>query len=110
MSLNKLTLLPPPKNPQRRLFKIAAFAMARINDEQKSELKTRYEAEELDDTEFIRKWALIMDNDPALMAKNEAIVERISTQENQPVYYYEDTSSYNYDDIQNQIGKQNKKN
>lgn len=78
-------IVSPSHQPSEKSLKVAAFAWARVSDSQKKELKQRYKAEDKTDTQFLSIWALDMDNDPALYAKNEAIMEQTLTNEGRPV-------------------------
>lgn len=71
--------------PSERALKIASFAMVRVSESKKKELKQRYSVESMSDTDFIRFWALEMDKDSALLAKNEALMEKTIASESQPI-------------------------
>jgi len=75
----------PEIEPSERALKIASFAMVRVSESKKKELKQRYSVVSMSDTDFIRFWALEMDKDSALLAKNEALMEKTIARENQPV-------------------------
>lgn len=75
----------PSPHPTENSLKVGAFALARLNDIQKKELKLRYSADDKTDTEFLTIWALDMDADPALYAKNEAIMKKIMISEEKDV-------------------------
>jgi len=84
-----------PIQPSEKALKIASFGVARMTDTQKVEFKDKYGTEKMTDTELIKAWSLKMDEDPILMAQNEAIMEKHMAKEGQAVYYntYETTSS-----------------
>lgn len=84
--------LTPEIEPSDRALKIASFAMVRVSESKKKELKQRYSVESMSDTDFIRFWALKMDEDTALLAKNEALMEKTIARENQPVVNVEPPS------------------
>ncbi len=80
------TVAPTPQ-PSEKALKIASFAVLRMTEAQKTEFKKKYGDENMSDAEFIKSWSLKMDEDPTLMAQNEAIMEKHIASENQPVYY-----------------------
>jgi len=81
----------PTPQPSEKALKIASFAWARMNDKQKKEIIKTYGNEASSSSEIIRQFALGMDQDSALMAQNEAKMQKITTQENRPVYYESDS-------------------
>lgn len=75
----------PEIGPSEKALKIASFAMVRVSESKKKELKQRYSVKNMSDTDFIRFWALEMDKDSALLAKNEALMEKTIARESQPI-------------------------
>ncbi len=72
----------PSPTPTEKSLRLAAFAWARLTQTQMKELKQIYNAQNSTDAQFLNIWALDMDNDPALYAKNEAIMEKTLSIEN----------------------------
>lgn len=75
-----------PVQPSEKALKIAAFAWLRMTAANKIEIKEKNGDKEADDNTAIRQWAIRMDQDPVYLAKNEALMEKIQTQESRPVY------------------------
>lgn len=73
---------PAPKQPSEKALKIASYLLLRANISQKLEIKKKYGNIDTPDTEIIRVWAYGMDNDSALMAQYEAIVQRNQMRDN----------------------------
>lgn len=86
----------PEPEPSERSLKVAAFAFVRMDKEKQNEFKKTYGDETLSNAEFIKQWAIRMDKNPALLAQNEAIMQRVMATEGQSVQtnYYEQPTSY----------------
>lgn len=85
---------PAPTQPSERALKVAAYALESMSSSNKQEIKKKYGGVGVNDTETIRAWAFAMDKDPALLAKNEAVMQKdiqVNSQKGQ--YYYPSTST-----------------
>jgi len=70
--------------PSAKALKIAADSVVRMPEDILKNLKKKYGDENMDNTQFIDKWALAMDKDPAIMAQNEAVLNKVIAKESQP--------------------------
>ncbi|KKR83656.1 MAG: hypothetical protein UU73_C0005G0015 [Candidatus Daviesbacteria bacterium GW2011_GWA1_41_61] len=77
--------------PSGKALKIVAFGVARTSKDVLIEAKKRLGNVDMTNVEFIRLMAFKLDADPALMADQEARVQKIMAQEGQPIQnsYYE---------------------
>lgn len=103
------TTNPTPMVASEKALRIASNAVVRMTEGQLKEFKTKYGDENMENGDFIAKWALMMDADPVVMAQNKAIVEKIKAEESKPVYNsYETYQSPSVDtsEIENQLHQQ----
>lgn len=88
INVTKDVIAPSPTatEPSDRALKVAAFFVVRSNETEKNEVKKKAGNENMTDSGLIRYMASILDQDPAKLAQAEADMEKVATQEKQPVY------------------------
>ena len=104
LSINKsqITVDPttPPtvqSKPSERALKVAASVFVRTEKTALKKIKQTYGDENMSNTELIKLFAIKMDENPALLAQNEAEMQRIMAKEGQSVqtnYYEQPVTSY----------------
>jgi hypothetical protein len=81
----------PASQPSEKALRIASYAWIRLSDAQKKDFRQKYGGKayslsqgkiiDITDTDVIREWAFAMDKDPALMAQNEAVMQKSMQQQ-----------------------------
>lgn len=77
------------KEPSEKARQLAAYMYANSSNQKQKELANRYGGGVNQSTRIIRTWSIILENDPELMAYDEALVEKHKVESNKQDIYVE---------------------
>lgn len=79
----------PQKEPSEKARQLAAYMYTNSDSQTKSKLAKKYAGGIDDYIKIIRTWSIVLENNPELMAYDEALVEKHKTESSKPNVYVE---------------------
>jgi hypothetical protein len=94
--------------PSERALKVASYGWFHMTEENKVKIKKDNGNPKANDDSAIKEWAVRMDRDPILLAKNEAKMQKMIEEATQPkvIYqteYIDNSNNSRIDDVQDKI-------
>lgn len=87
--INKQWYQQPQKEPSEKARQLAAYMYTNSNNQTRKKLADKYAGGVDDYIKIIRTWSIVLENNPELMAYDEALVEKHKAESSKPNVYVE---------------------